>query len=94
MSRAYPMFGVRMPPELKTALERESKINLRSLNAEIVDRLTRSLEKRKASSGAAETQTDITASQQSDITDLERQLLALFRAQRPDKQLALIAVLT
>ena len=82
-----------MPPELKAALERESKINLRSLNAEVVDRLQKSLQTKPMSSYKAESP-PTGAGYQSDITDVERQLLTLFRKQRPDKQLAIITVLS
>ena len=39
MSRDIAPFGVRMPSELKRALTGAAKVNKRSLNAEIVDRL-------------------------------------------------------
>jgi predicted HicB family RNase H-like nuclease len=40
----WPAFNLRMPTELKLRLAAEAKTNGRSLNAEIVQRLLRSLE--------------------------------------------------
>lgn len=43
MSRDISPFGVRMPSDLKSALEKESHAKKRSLNSEIVSRLEKSL---------------------------------------------------
>jgi hypothetical protein len=91
--------GVRLPPELRAALEREADINGRTLSAEIIRRLKLSLEVAHVSGevrtgeperpGAAGAQ----PSYQRPVTDHHRMLLALFDAMPPDKQLALLMVL-
>jgi hypothetical protein len=88
------MFGLRMPPELKDRVSREAKINGRSLNAEIVDRLKRSLEQ-PIREGEAYTARDMPAAGYSntpDITDIERKLLTVFRRLPVEKQLALLSL--
>lgn len=85
-------FGLRMQTEIKEKLEREAKINGRSLNAEIVTRLQNSLDK----TGAA--QSNHFAAQPSangysqEINDIERQLLMIFRRMPVEKQLALLSL--
>lgn len=83
-------FGLRMQAELKERLEREAKINGRSLNMEIVERLRTSLElpDRQGGLQIAQTQSSYTP----DITDTERQLLTIFRRLSPEKQLALLSL--
>ncbi|EWS70735.1 Arc family DNA-binding protein [Vibrio vulnificus] len=44
MSRSINPFGLRMPSDLKDKLEEEAKKNMRSLNAELVARLEKSVE--------------------------------------------------
>ena len=94
MSRDIPPYGLRMPAELKKRLEEESVASGRSLNAELIDRLRRSLEqqdliRRNEYSRAADP--DFPA----DIarTDAERATLSLFRGLSHEKQLALLALL-
>jgi len=45
MSREYPQMRLRMSPELREKIEEESKVNGRSMNAEIVHRLEESFKK-------------------------------------------------
>lgn len=89
MSRQYPMFGLRMPPELRERVERESKINGRSLNAEIVNILQRSFEKGVQSEYRI---AEPSHGEKHGLNDSERQLLALFRRMGPEKQLALLSL--
>jgi len=94
MSREYPMFGLRMPPELRQSIEREAKINGRSINAEVVDRLKRSLLDQAAIAqrgyGAME---EKRADEYANVvTDVERQLLMVFRRMPVEKQLALLSL--
>lgn len=89
--RDIPPVGIRMPKDLREQLEREARANGRSLNMEIVGRLRRSLE----ASGEATQYTARDAGNgayQADITDIERQLLAVFRRMPPEKQLALLSL--
>ena len=88
-------FGVRMPSDLKAMLEREAKINNRSLNSEIIDRLKKSLERQPAAAGntshmasASATNTDYANT----LSDSERQFLGIFRRMPVEKQLALLSL--
>lgn len=86
-------FGVRMPDELKLRLDREAKINGRSLNTEIVIRLRTSLESvqvTEKSSYTAEQKQH--GSYTPEITEIERQMLNVFRRMPPEKQLALLSL--
>jgi hypothetical protein len=91
MSRSYPMFGLRMPPELKDKINREAKINGRSLNAEIVDRLKKSLEPHLHAEGTHRLEQQA-GNYTPEITDIERQLLSIFRRMPVEKQLALLSL--
>lgn len=87
-------FGVRMPAELKERIDREARINGRSLNTEIITRLKGSLEVSGKSPRNAYT---YTAEQQQgayahELNDIERQLLSIFRRLPVDKQLALLSL--
>ena len=84
-------FGLRMRPELKEILDREAKINGRSLNAEIVDRLTRSLETPTSTQNGYTSQQPV-ASYTPEITYIEQRLLDVFRRMPPEKQLALLSL--
>lgn len=83
-------FGLRMQAELKERLDREAKINGRSLNMEIVERLKASLDSPRAESGHKIEQQN--GSYTPDITDIERKLLTVFRRMPPEKQLALLSL--
>lgn len=84
-------FGLRMQDDLKDALIREAKFNGRSLNAEIVDRLRKSIEPpiRLVSGNNVE---QVQSSYTPEITDIERKLLTVFRRLPPEKQLALLSL--
>ena len=51
MARTDPQFNVRMPADLKEKIEEAAKENGRSMNAEIVYRLQRSIEEDQVESG-------------------------------------------
>lgn len=82
-------FGLRMQTELKERLEREAKINGRSLNAEIVDRLKKSIEQPAKGGFKAE---QVSGGYTPGVTDIERQLLTIFRRMPVEKQLALLSL--
>ncbi len=86
-------FGVRMPDELKEALQREAKINGRSLNQEIVARLRSSLEQpvRVPTNGYTVHQGGQQGYSEG-MSDAERQMVAVFRRMPPEKQLALLSL--
>lgn len=84
-------FGVRMPSELKEMLEREAKINNRSLNSEIIDRLKKGLEQQAGNTNyvaSASANTDYANA----LSDSERQFLGIFRRLPVEKQLALLSL--
>lgn len=100
--------GVRLPPELRDALLRESTINRRSLSQEITARLKDSFKPAaRASAGApaaASPQSVYDASKgsgsmlmeaqrQMQLSEHERLLLSHFKTLSPEKQLALLTVL-
>lgn len=86
-------FGVRMPSELKELLEREAKINSRSLNSEIVDRLKRGLNRQTmASADKYMAPEPATADYANLLNDVERQFLGVFRRLPAEKQLALLSL--
>ena len=84
-------FGLRMQDDLKDALIREAKFNGRSLNAEIVDRLRKSIEPPIRTEVGHKIEQEI-SSYTPDITDIERKLLTVFRRLSPEKQLALLSL--
>lgn len=81
-------FGLRMQMELKEKLDREAKINGRSLNSEIVDRLRRSISGTGHSAVGQES-----PPYQIEMTELERSLLSTLKKLTPEKQLALLSLL-
>lgn len=86
-------FGVRMPDELKERLDREAKINGRSLNTEIVIRLKNSLESVQViGKGSYTVEEKQHAHYTPELNDIERQLLNIFRKLPPEKQLALLSL--
>jgi hypothetical protein len=84
-------FGLRMQDDLKDALIREAKFNGRSLNAEIVDRLRKSIEPPIRITNGYQVE-QVQNSYTPEITDIERQLLTIFRRLPPEKQLALLSL--
>lgn len=80
-------FGLRITSDLRAALQREASANGRSLNAEILTRLWESIEpsgdrpKRRKAEGT-----------NSSLTDLDREMLTVFKRMRPDKQLGLLTL--
>lgn len=86
-------FGVRMPSDLKETLEREAKINNRSLNSEVIDRLKKSLERQTATTNThyvASTSTNDNYA--NTLSDPERQFIGIFRRLPVEKQLALLSL--
>jgi hypothetical protein len=95
-ARDIPPTGIRIPLELRAALEREAQINGRTLSGEILRRLKVSLEERHVTSVQSPSQPQgmgAEAARQRPVSDAHRMLLALFDAMGPDKQLALLTVL-
>lgn len=84
-------FGVRMPSELKEMLEREARINNRSLNSEIIDRLKKGLEQQAGNANYVAS-TSANADYATALSDSERQFLGIFRRLPVEKQLALLSL--
>lgn len=91
MSRDIAPFGLRMPDDLKVKLASEAKINGRSLNSEIVDRLANSLHG-YALQGHRVTEHQLPDYMEKALPDIERALLTIFRKLPPEKQLALLSL--
>ncbi len=89
-----PVFNVRMPPDMKEALGREARINGRSLNSEIVERLRLSLAPQPPAVGlrSEDSAARLDAYARSSLTDPERSMLTLFRRFSPEQQLALLSL--
>lgn len=85
-------FGLRMQTELKEKLEREAKINGRSLNAEIVSRLQLSVDNQATTRNGYTSAQPAATGYTPEITDIERQLLNIFRRMPVEKQLALLSL--
>ena len=86
-------FGVRMPSDLKEVLEREAKINNRSMNSEVIARLKNSLERQTAAATANyAASASVNAGYTNVLSDSERQLLGVFRRMPVEKQLALLSL--
>ncbi len=86
-------FGVRMPSELKDLLEREAKINNRSLNAEVIARLKKSTERQAAPESAHYAASpSANLDYANALSDSERQFLGIFRRLPVEKQLALLSL--
>lgn len=82
-----------MPPELKERLDHEAKLNGRSLNSEIVDRLKKSLEPQgKATKSSYTVNEKIADDYTAGLSDTERQLLISFRRMPLEKQAALLTL--
>lgn len=80
-----------MPPELKDRLQNAADLNGRSLNMEVIHRLMASLEARTyAGSEPLSAQSPI--ADYTVLSELENQVLTVFRRLPPDKQLALISL--
>lgn len=79
-----------MPPDLKGRLQNAADLNGRSLNMEIIHRLSASLQAPypDATMAVNEAPREYTVS----LTDLEKSLLAVFRRLPVEKQLALISL--
>lgn len=84
--REIAPFGLRMSAELKIRLEEVAKANGRSLNTELIARLTASLDAPNR---------DLVkepSSEYRSLTDPERDMLALFRRWTADRQLAFLVL--
>lgn len=83
--------AVRLAPEIRASLMREAAINGRTLHAEIVLRLSRSLQ--PATPGVHAHGKPGPADPVTALTDGDRALLTVFRKLSPEKQLALLSLL-
>lgn len=89
--REIAPFGLRMPAELKERIDREAKANGRSMNTEIISRLWASFEM-KQSSQLTVMDPVRPSYGESDLSEIERQLLWIFRRLPVEKQLALVSL--
>lgn len=80
-----------MPPDLKDRLQNAADLNGRSLNMEVVHRLTVSLEARTYA-GTEPMRTESPVTEYTVLSDTDNKMLSVFRRLPPDKQLALITL--
>ena len=85
--------AVRLAPEIRHALQREAAINGRTLHAEIVLRLSRSLDGHGIGPGTNNAGEAVPPAFVQQLADSERSLLSSFRKMAPEKQLALMTLL-
>lgn len=85
---------VRLPSDLKHALQREAYVNGRRITAEINIRLANSLKEAGAIARPIEPLTAREPSPTHRAVEMEEQLLRAFRKLSPEKQLALLALLS
>jgi hypothetical protein len=83
--------AIRLHPELRHALAREAAINGRTLHAEILHRLKDSLHSLEA---GARNVGETRAQPAYELGDLDRKMLTVFRKLSPEKQLALLTLLS
>ena len=89
-------FGLRMPAPLRDKLQRQARLNRRSLNSEIVERPSRSVERAATDHSTGHelaAMEDPSRFRIPTLSDIEESLLGLFRDLPPDKQLALVSLL-
>lgn len=89
MTREINPFGLRMPAEVRELVEREARLNGRSLNAEILTQLRANVDpppRRRGSRPAAQPRDAAV------LSDAERAMLVVFRKLSPKKQLALLSL--
>lgn len=89
MSRDIPPYGLRMPPDLKAALERSAELNGRSLNAEINSRLLSSINDGRSHAVAPAVQEPRSGYE---LNSPEGEMLTLFRKWSADRQLAFLVL--
>lgn len=82
---------LRLPPALRTALQREAAINGTSLSQEITARLVASLQPAKGKATVLHTGEAVPATPPP--SDTQRRLMVLFNALSPERQLALLTLL-
>lgn len=82
-------FGLRLPAPLKESLEKFAEANHRSLNAEIVTRLTESVERPRPRANVAH---DSGINTYGALSHSESAMLAVFRQMPAEKQLALLSL--
>lgn len=82
---------LRLPPALRTALQREAAINGRSLSQEIITRLLESVQPATGHPTVLHTGERLPAAPQP--SDAQRRLVVLFNALSPEQQLALLTLI-
>ena len=93
--RDLPPTAVRLTPELRHALAKQAAINGRSLHAEILRRLQMSMSKEDADVVVyGQFKAHEPRAGHPELADAERRLLTLFNKLSPEKQLALLSLLS
>lgn len=88
--REIAPFGVRMPPDLKARLTTEAMRNGRSLNTEVVARLSASL---RDEAPRVVMQPSSNGYMENSLSQADLDLLVIFRKLPTEKQLALLSLL-
>ncbi len=88
--RDLPPTAIRLSPDLRAELLRQAAINGRSMHAEIVQRLKDSIEGTKGARSAHPAQEERPA--YTDLNDVDKSMLTVFRKLPVEKQLALLSL--
>ena len=89
VGREAPKYLLRIPAELRAPLDKEASLNGRSLNSEILHRLTISL---GPQGNVPKNYRASEPRREEPLNDAERKMLALFRRWPAEKQLALLSL--
>ena len=93
MSREHKMFGLRMPPELRVKLDQAALKSKRSLNQEIIERLTRSLDEGYTARPKVTVLTTEQDRAPIQLSEAETVLLTTFNRLSVERQLAWLSLL-
>lgn len=94
VGREAPRYLLRLPIEVREALQKQANMNGRSVNSEIVHRLITSLDRQTEveQKGYMAAEESPALAKHAAQTDSERMMLAMFKRWPPEKQLALLSL--
>lgn len=92
MSREHKMFGLRMPPELRVKLDQAALKNKRSLNQEIIERISKSLDEGYTPRPKVTVLTTEQDRAPIQLSEAETTMLTIFNRMPVERQLALLSL--